>query len=340
MAEISNMNRAKLSLTYNGSDITADVAGYAVSFSYTDHEGGKADDLQVSFEDRTGIWKGAWFPSKGAILTAGISCRFGEKDKVLDCGIFAVDEVAVSGPPDTVELKAVSSFTAKALKREKKSRGWPDTFLEAIARQIAGEHGLTLFYQTDEQINYGRIDQRQESDLAFLKRLCDDHDLNLKISGEKLILFESKTMEQTAPVFSIVRGSTALGTFNFTTKTYEIFRGCEVKYWDPGKKTEHVHTFVPPDAPQVGQLLKVNQRAENQADAMAKARSMLRKKNRQEITGEMDLMGDPALLAGLTGMIDGFGVFDGKYIISEAAHAQDRNQGYRTSIRIRKVLNW
>ncbi len=334
------MNRASLTLTYEGKDISADIASFVTSFSYVDHEGGKADDLQISLEDRKGLWKGSWFPAKGAILTAGIRSHFSGSTKSLHCGVFAIDEVSVEGPPDIVTLKAVSNFTAKALKREKKSKGWESISFQNLAAEIAGEHGLNFYYQVDEAVFYDRLDQREESDLAFLNRLCLDHDLNLKISGEKLIIFESRKIEQTQPVFALVRGDSAIGRYGFSTKTYDIYRACEVSYWDPEKKEEYTHTFVAPDAPSVGQTFKVNQRAESLADAIKKAETMLRRKNRQEITGSFDLMGDTVLFAGLTGTVSGWGIFDGKYIITEASHSQDRSQGYRANIKIRKVLNW
>lgn len=343
MAEMipeSSMNRAFLTLLYDGKDISTDITASATSFSYTDHDGGKADDLQVSLEDIRGLWKGAWFPQKGAILKAGIRAEFGGKINTLDCGVFAIDEISVQGPPDTVNFKAVSSFTAKSLKRENKSRAWENRNLKEIASGIAGEHKLIFFYDTSETVGFDRLEQREESDLAFLKRVCEDHDLNLKISGEKLIIYESRTMEKEPSVFSVVRGKSAVSRYSFTTKTVDLFRGCQVNYWDAEKKRTHTHIFIPPDGPPVGQLLKVNQRMENGAAAAARAKSALRKTNQQEITGEFDLMGDPALLAGLTGRVDGFGGFDGKYIITQAVHTQNRNQGYRTRINIRKALSW
>ena len=338
MAKI--MNRADLTLTYEGIDISADVARYVTSFSYTDHEGGKADDLQVSLEDSAGLWKKSWFPAKGAILTARIQSNFKNEQKQLNCGMFAIDEISFQGPPDTIDIKGVSNFTAKSLKRETKTRGWEKISLKDAAARIAIEHGLTFYYDSSEVVMYERLDQREESDLSFLKRLCDNLDFNLKVSGEKLIIFESKRFELAEPVFTIVRGSSAIGSYNFATKTYDIYQGCQVQYFEPLSKQIRSHVYYPPDTPLAGQLLKVNQRMENLAAAISKAKSMLRRKNKLEVTGSFDLMGDPVLLSGLTGMVNGFGVFDGKYIISEAGHVQDRSQGYRTNIKIRKVLNW
>jgi hypothetical protein len=334
------MNRAFLKLIYNGKDISADIASHVESFSYTDHEGDKADDLQVNLDDSKGLWKGAWFPQKGAILKASIESDFSGTRKQLYCGTFAIDEISASGPPDIVILKAVSSLTAKALKQEKKSRSWENISFSALVDEIAKEHGLSVYYNVDKPIDFTRVDQREESDLGFLNRLANTNDLSLKISDEKIIIFEGKKFEDAAPVFSVTRGKTEVGRYSFDSKTHDVYRGCSVSYWDVGHKEVKTYVYTPPGAPQVGQILKVNQRVESIADAMAKAKSMLRKKNKHEVKATFDLMGDTALLAGLTGTITGWGNFSGKYILGEVRHTQNRSQGYRTNVTLRKVLNY
>ncbi len=337
---MSKMNRAVLKLNYGGGSISTDVSPYVEDFIYTDHEGGKADDLQVTLSDHKHLWKGAWFPEKGATLTASISTEFHEGQGLLKCGTFAIDEISLSGPGDIVRLKAVSSFTARALKRDKKSRKWEGKTLKQIAGAIAGEHGLSLFWKGPDTPAYQRTDQREESDLAFLQRMCEAHDLNLKVSDNKMIICASATLEGVGPVWSLTRGDSCIGSFEFNTKTFEIYRACQVDYWDVEKKKLITYTFTAPDAPPVGQTLKANKRMESLGDAMNKAKAMLRRKNRQEITGSFDLMGDTVLLSGLTGTISGFGIFDGKYIIQQADHSDNRQAGYRTKINIRKTLSW
>ncbi|MCP4021566.1 MAG: hypothetical protein GY729_06975 [Desulfobacteraceae bacterium] len=334
------INKANLKVIYNGRDISKDISPFVISFTYTDHEGGKADDLQIQLEDSKGFWKGSWFPSKGAILKASIVSNFSGSEKQLKCGTFAIDEIGAAGPPDTVTLKAVSSLTAKSLKRETKSRAWENISLQAIGNEITGNHGLSFLYKVDQTITYKRIEQREESDLAFLKRLSDDADLNLKIAYEKIIIFEGKKLEDAASVFSITIGESKIGTYRFSSKTVDIYRGSQIQYWDVDEKKEKTHTFTPPDVPDVGQLLKINQRVETLSQAVAKARSMLRRKNKQEVTANFNLMGNTIYLAGLTGTIEGHGNFDGKYIIDEARHSFNRSAGYTTSIKLRKVLSW
>ncbi len=333
------MRRTQLAITYDGVDISADIAPYALSFAYTDTEGGKADDVQLRLEDRAGLWRGSWYPQKGALLTAALTAYVGEKEKRIACGTFAIDELNVSGPPGVVTLKAVSSLTAKGFKREKKTRGWEKITLQAIAAQMAADHGMTLFFQSSQAPRYHRVDQRSESDLSFLKRLCEETDFNLKVAEEKIIIYESKTLEQRPAVATIALGP-ELSRYTFSDKTLEIYRACEVSYHDPGANQDRVYRFDAPDAPPVGQVLKINRRVESHAAAIELARRSLRRKNKVEQTGEIVMPGNPAFLAGINFNTSGFGVFDAKQFVTEARHSYERGSGYQTAIKFRRVLSY
>jgi phage protein D len=333
------MRSTELAITYDGVDISTDIAPFVLSLAYTDHDGGKADDLQIRLEDRAGLWRGSWYPRKGALITAAITSRSGDEKRRVSCGTFAIDELGVSGPPSVVALKAVSSLTAKGFKREKKTRAWEKITLRAIAAQMAADHGMTLFFESSRVPEYNRVDQREESDLKFLKRLCDDADFNLKVSEEKLIVYESKTLEQRPSVATIALGPD-LSRYSFTDKTLEIYRACEVTYHDPASNQDRVYRYDAPDSPAVGQVLKINQRVESHAAAMTLAERSLRRKNKVEQTGEIVMPGNPALLAGINITTSGFGVFDAKQFVTEARHSYDRASGYQTAIKFRRVLSY
>lgn len=337
MAEI---REARLSVKYDGRDISQEINQYITGFSYTDHMGGKADDLQITVEDRQGLWSGSWYPTKGAILAVKIHSNLSGKETALKCGTFAIDEITPQGPPDTVTIKAVSSLTAKDFKRVKKSKAWENITLQTITKEIAAAHDLGVFFLADESPQYIRLDQKEESDLAFLNRLCRENDLSLKLSDEKIIVFQGRKFEQADPVRALVKGETVFSRYGFSSKTFDVYKACELSYMDPETKEVKVYTYTPPDAPDVGQVLKVNRRVESLAQAQKVAMGSLRRKNQHEITGNLSMMGDTIMLAGLTHTVAGFGVFDGKYIMDEANHAYTKAGGYLTAIKSRKVLTW
>ena len=126
-----NARRAVVQLTFDGVDISADINKHLLSLTYTDNEEDKTDDLQLSIDDREGVWLGNWLntpdASKGAEISAVIIQKNWEsdgKDRVLDCGVFQVDSVDGNGPPAKVTIKAGSIPYTSTIRTQKKTKAW------------------------------------------------------------------------------------------------------------------------------------------------------------------------------------------------------------------------
>ncbi len=336
---MEKVRRAEIGLTYEGKDITREVSPYVKSLVYRDFAHGKADALEVVFEDRDRLFQGPWMMERGGRLSAEIRALdwFGPGGvQTLRCGMFTVDEVEFSGPPDEVRVKAVSALTTTALRLEKRTRAWENVSLRTIAQDIASGHGLQLFFE-GEDVTFKRVDQREESDLSFLKRLCEAHGFQVKVAEEKLILYEGKSFDGKAPAFKVSRGVSWIISYSFRGKSFEVYRACEVRYWDPETKSEKVYRFEPEGAPKVGHVLKVNGRVESLAEAERRARAELRRKNRVELSGEVVMVGYPGILGGLNIELSGFGAYDGVWVVEEAEHRVS-SSGYTVRVKIRKVV--
>ena len=73
------------------------------------------------------------------------------------------------------------------------------------------------------------------------------------------------------------------------------------------------------------------------AEAKALAEKQLRLHNKYARTCSFTFPGDPDLLAGVTVLLDGWGAFDGKYIIKQSKHSVS-SAGYTTTVTLRRVL--
>ena len=60
--------KVNATVKYDNKDISADLAAYLKGISYTDNMSGEADTLDLTLEDRQGLWQNEWFPDKGATL--------------------------------------------------------------------------------------------------------------------------------------------------------------------------------------------------------------------------------------------------------------------------------
>ena len=94
-------------IEYNNKDITRDVSNYVTNIEYTDFECGESDEINITFEDSAQLWQGAWIPTKGDALRVYIG-YVGEK--LLNCGIFEIDEIEYSAPPDSIVVPSFVSF--------------------------------------------------------------------------------------------------------------------------------------------------------------------------------------------------------------------------------------
>ena len=217
--------KTSLSVIFEGKEIYAEMAPDLISFTYEDKEKDEADTLSLTLMDREGRWSGAWCPEGGEKMEAAIFCN-GEK---LPCGTFFLDSLRCSGSPRTVELSGVSVPLSMPCRRKKKSRAWEKTALKDIALQIAGEAGLALLWDVEEEPGkYDRVDQRGESDLEFLSRLCGEAGFSLKASAEKLVIFDERYYENKDPVGAIVLGVSPVLSWDFSTQKGQEYRSVRV----------------------------------------------------------------------------------------------------------------
>ena len=270
--------RARLELLYDSADISADVAPFLRSLTFTDNFN-SADDLQITLADVQGLWRGDWFPSKGARLTATIFVSdwnaVGDEAE-LYCGVFFVDEVTAQGPEATVTVKARSVMVTDAngpgsgIQKQLKTRAWENTTLKTVAAQIAKESGLTLHFQLSEDISYGRRDQLERSDLGFLEWLGDEGGFCVKVSDKKLIICSRGDLEAASPTGTVQRlgsqkkaafktlsgttGMSEVSSWTFSSSAGTQYKDCTVSWYDPAKKTTYRAT-ASTDAVDSGQSL-------------------------------------------------------------------------------------
>ena len=327
---------AEVVIVYEGKDISRDIAPYLVSFSYTDNASDKADDISVTLEDREGRWRDPWFPSKGDIIKASILTRewdAPDKAESLPCGTFTVDEIECSGPPTVVVIKGVSSLTTKPMCREKHDRAWENAKLSTIAADIANANGLKLFWDSPNDPFFERRQQDKASDLSFLKGLCRDYGLGVKVTDKQLVCYDEESYEEHEPVGTLKFGDKRITHYSFKTKTADTYKAARVRYHHPVKAETIEATETDEDAEGNGRDLEINERVDTLADAKTMAKKRLRDANKKEITGRIDMMGDLRFVGGQNITISGWGKFSGRYAIDKATHSV--RGGYTTSLELR-----
>ena len=353
--------RAWLQVTYNSKDISEALAQYLISASYTDNLSGQVDDMSLTLEDKAGLWQSDWMPVKGATLDITL-CTYnwqglydGEFDTTL--GTFEVDEIEMTSAPDVVNIKAVAISVGddSTLRSTLRSKTWENISVRKVANDIAWENGMKLFWDCDDNPDIDKLEQNDESDLSVLQKVCDDAGFALKITTDTIIVFDEAKYEQAEPVIEIYHPGTntiadvaeADGTptpdrifhstgYSFKTKIRDVYKKCHIKYTNDQDKSVIESTFTDPNKSN-GATLEIHQQVTSQAEADRLAKKKLREKNRDECTGSYSLDGCQFLCAGETIEMIGFGVFSGRYIVTQAKH-DISGSGYVTSIDVRRCL--
>jgi phage protein D len=332
--------RAQLLLTYNGIEAGDIFANTTTRFSYSDYMN-KLDELTIDLGDKNQQWQGDWMPEQGDSIKASIHTinwsKAGES-KTLPLGIFEVDSFSVSGPPDTCSIQATSLPAGSKAKHEKRSRAWEKVTLKRVAQDVASSAGLKLLYEFNDNPTYERLDQTEQSDLAFLFSLIEREGAALKVSSGNLVIFDEAMYEKKPTVCTITRTQQTNYSFNWSSND-AVYVACQLTYTDTSNKKPFSATYKPPGAPNNGPVLKISQYVESEAEALRLAKQSLRERNKNYGKGSLSLPGDVRMAAGVTIEVKGWKKFDGKYIVESATHSVDGG-GYTTRIEIRKVLGW
>lgn len=324
---------AELSIVYEGKDISRDISPYITRFTYTDNDSDQADDIAISLMDRSGVWLTDWFPSKGDKISASIIQTKGGRAQSLPCGTFEVDQIDYSFPPHVMNLKCVSAAISKSLRSERHTKAWENTTLSQIAGDIAGSSGLRLYYDARE-ISYSRKEQAEQSDLEFLKGLCADGGMKLKVQTGQVIIYDREQYESKGAVHAINYGDSGILSMSFKTKSTQVYRGARVKYHDPVKNETYTGEAYDESVEGSGKMLEIRERVDSDAAAKELAESRLSLSNESEVSGSIKVEGDVKYSAGCNINLGGLGVFSGKFKIVKVTH--DLSSGYTVILEVKK----
>lgn len=346
--------RAAWQVKVQGVDISDEIKKDLISIEITDNEEDAADDLQIKLADREAVWLQEWLNDtiQAGVKTKGLSFAvwIGKNDhtgKVVQqkAGTFTLDSIKHSGPPSAVTIKCTSLDFAGGIRTEKRDKAWERYNLKGIAQEIAKKGGLQLSYCCNINPTYSRRQQDQETDIAFLVRVCHDEGVSVKISDGHMILFQREIFENMEAIDKIVFGDGSYTKWDLGTSTGDVtFDKCIVTYTDPatGKsitgsyQTDEYAEEEEKDDPK-HQILKVqNVKVTSIAEANSLAESRLKLRNQFERVVTLTFPGNPAVIAGLPIELVGFGYWSGKYIISQAKHSI-QSSGYSTKAKLRYI---
>lgn len=163
----------------DGADITGLINDRLIQLSTTDKPGMDSDEFELRIDDRDGL---VTLPRRGA----GIEIYLGYAETSLArLGRYVVDEITVSGPPDTISIKGKAS-DMRGSGKTIRSGSWENVPLSKIVADIAARNGWQPVCPVTTKV--ARADQLSESDFNFITRLAKQYDCTAKVADGKLLV--------------------------------------------------------------------------------------------------------------------------------------------------------
>jgi len=346
-------------MKYDNKDITKDVTPFLLSVRYVDRtKNSQCDVVDVTFQDVDGLWRGGWYPERGA--------KFAVKFKVYgwfnaddyferDAGGFEIDDLTSVGPPSTFSIGAVSIGITNSIRRQQNTKAWENINVKQIAQEVADKHGFELKWYSNYNPKLERWEQRGQSDSLLLVDLCEYVGLTLKFTDKWIVIYNGKEFDAKKPEVTIYCHNGGVKGYTFNANSADIYMACEVKYFHPEKKELIEYIFYSDDVkgpkidtengdipePEVGKVLKLNQRVNDVGEAESLARAVLRSRNMRQVTATIDSIGRPDLYSGMTLRLSGFGRWDTViWSVEEIVHEYSKGGGYNSTISLRGVLGY
>jgi len=337
------LRKTKLKLIYKGVDITEDISTFLLDFSYTDNDN-DSEEIQINLQNVKRPWMKEWFPKKGDKISATIEFDSG---KSLNCGEFEVDDITCKGKGNTASIKAISADVSGEIKDTKRSHAWEKIDFKSVVNEIAGRNKMSAIFHIKDNKKYDKLDQKNKSDIEFIKKICQDLGFDVKVEYKKIVItdedyykeqkaeYEIKYPELEKPSFKVEDDLTDLIDYEFTETSLGAYTACENQYKDPKTGTTYKARAGSTKEKDTGKILRLNKKVKSQAECEKVCKDALKKENAKTKTAKFQLVPTIPIYAKKKIDMKDFGEFSGEYLIDEVAHSIS-SSGYTVNLTCRK----
>lgn len=310
----------------DGSDITALINDRLLQLRTVDKPGMESDEFELRIDDRDGA---VALPRRGA----GIEVFLGYAGSTLSrLGRYTVDEVEVSGPPDTLVIRGKAS-DMRGSGKTTRSGSWEGVPLSRIVGDIAARNGWQPECPVGTSVP--RADQLSESDFNFVTRLAKQYDCTAKVANGKLLVLPRQNGQSASgkalSVVTLRRSDVARWQFRFADRSTQ--KAVKARYQDKKSGELVTLTLDNEDAPaglppvHTDRHIYPNKSAAEQA---AKARLVAFNRStaavRLEMVGRTDLFAERQIIA-----VDFKEGLDGDYLVDSVEQVFTQS-GWTTTV--------
>jgi phage protein D len=264
-----------------------------------------------------------------------------------------ITEITTSFPDGAAPELSVAGYDhGFPLTVGKNTRNWTKARDSEAVKEIASFNNLNARIVTTKE-QHKQIEQNQESDWEFMKKLAERNHFELFVDEGKTLHFAPPNDKATA----IVRLAYGEGLLSFKPEANLAgqISQVEVYGWDPKTKKQFIgrasageesglsgqsagqklNTFV--RDPKKRPTLRLRQPVFSQAEADQRAKAALNERAKQFLTGEGETIGLPDIRPDRNVQLDRLGApFSKTYYIQQATHKIDTS-GYRTRFKVKET---
>ena len=330
---------------------TSSATSYEVTIGGKTLKQTERDGLQsLVIEDHMDMANLATIKVGGAEAKPSWGFQIGDEVEVkVGSGAEAIFKGEVTAMEPGFQVEGTSSMTLRCLDkshrlgRGRETKHWNDKKDSDVAQEVGAKSGLSVDADdTGEVMPY--ILQRNESNLAFLKRLAARNNFVLRVEGDKL-LFKKASFEVSAEKLSM---GDNLRSMRLSFNTTDMVQKVVVRGWDIQNKCEIVGQCSAGEITKIGggdigadlagkfgettaYITDVPVSSQSMADAVAK--SEMERLARQFCHGSCSISGKDTIRAGT--MIEFEGLphgNNGKFAVMATRHIISNRTGYTTEI--------
>ena len=296
-------------------DVTSLIQDRLLSLRITDESGLTSDNLEIKLDDRDMAIE---WPKHGAELTVFLSTS---SDGYLSMGIYVVDEIEHSGPPQTMTIRA-KACDMRASFKAPKTRSWESVTIASLVHTIAAEHGLIAKVSDSfGSILIPHLDQTNESDLHLLARLAKEHDAIAKPVREFLVFVPKGTAKSFTGI-----GMPAVKISAPDIQQHRIVQneranfGSVIAYWHDVEMGDKQVVKVGADDPEYS----LRHTYSTEVEAIAAAKAKLVQLSRGTASLSLTMLGNPFIQAEGKLQLTGLRApINGEWVINRSEHQID-----------------
>jgi phage protein D len=294
----------------NGSDITRLINDRLLLLRTLDKPGMESDEFELRIDDRDGAVS---LPERGASIEVYLGYA---ETSLVRLGRYTVDEIELSGPPDSLVIRGKAS-DMRGSGKTTRSCSWENISLATIVATVARRNGWEPACTVGTIVP--RADQLGESDFNFITRLAKQHDCTAKVADGKLLVMPRQGgVTASGTAFGVVTITRAdVSRFSFRLGDRSTHKAVNAQYQDKTTGKLAVVSLSNPDAPDGLPPVHTDRHIHpNKTAAEQAVKARLAAFNRSTAAVRLEMPGRTDLFAERVINASGFKVgLDGEYLV-------------------------